>query len=263
MVAAGGLGMTKDQGRGGLTGYLSKLIKQKQADLLRGDVEAAAAKEVVRRLLMSRSAYSRTSSISLTDVPTLRSERVSEFLRTLDVLARSGREAPLSLGAIIIPKKAVAEGLLVESTSIVWSVIVDQLAADWELAYQLPPYKWEEIVASAFDKAGFDEVVLTPRAGDKGRDVIAIKHGIGSVKIIDSVNAYKRGHLVTHDDVRGLLGALACEPDASKGILTTTSDFAPNIRKSAHFAQFMPTRLELMNGEQLQKWLSALANAKK
>jgi restriction system protein len=255
--------LIKGQGRDGLTGYLSKLLKQKQTDLLRGDVEAAAAKEVIRRLLMSRSAASRTSTVSPTEVAILRSELVSDFLKTLEVLARSGREAPLSVGAIIIPRQIVAEGLLVELTSIVWSVIVDQLTADWELAYRLPPYKWEEIVASAFDKAGFDEVVLTPRAGDKGRDVIAIKHGIGSVKIIDSVNAYKRGHLVTHDDVRGLLGALACEPDASKGILTTTSDFAPNIRKSAHFAQFMPTRLELMNGEQLQKWLSALANAKK
>jgi len=252
--------MTKNnQDRGGLTDYLTKLIKQKQADLLGGDVEAAAAKEVVRRLLMSTSPGSRKSSASPEDAMILRSELVSEFLKTLDVLARSGREAPLSVGAIIIPKRKVGEGILVESTSIVWGVIVDQLIKDWELAYQLSPYKWEEIIAGALAKAGFDEVVLTPTTADKGRDVIAIKHGIGSIKIIGSVKAYKRGHLVTHDDVRVLLGALLVEVDASKGLLTTTSDFAPNIRKEPFLTKLMPTRLELMNGAQLQDWLSELA----
>jgi restriction system protein len=65
---------------------------------------------------------------------------------------------------------------------------------------------WEEIVACAFDKAGFDEVILTPRSGDHGRDLIALKRGAGSIRIVGSVKAYKPGHLVSYDDVRALLG---------------------------------------------------------
>jgi restriction system protein len=40
----------------------------------------------------------------------------------------------------------------------------------------------EEIVAGAFKRARYDEVTLPPRSGDFGRDVIAVKHGVGCVK---------------------------------------------------------------------------------
>ena len=59
----------------------------------------------------------------------------------------------------------------------------------------MPYEKWEELIAAAFDRSGYDEVILTPRSGDHGRDVIAIKKGIGTVRIIDSVKAYKPGTL--------------------------------------------------------------------
>ena len=61
-------------------------------------------------------------------------------------------------------------------------------------------------MAGAYSKAGFDEVTLTPHSGDFGRDVIAIKRGIGSIRVIDQVKAYKKGHLVTANDVRALHG---------------------------------------------------------
>jgi restriction system protein len=57
-------------------------------------------------------------------------------------------------------------------------------------------------------EAGFDEVTLTPRSGDLGRDVIAVKRGLGTVRVIDQVKAYGPSHLVTADDVRALLGVL-------------------------------------------------------
>ncbi|WP_439375522.1 restriction endonuclease [Bradyrhizobium sp. DASA03120] len=81
----------------------------------------------------------------------------------------------------------------------------------------MPSRIWEEIIAGAFVKAGFDEVVLTPRSGDHGRDVIAIKNGIGSIKVLDSVKAYKPGNLVTKEEVHALMGVVALDPNASKG----------------------------------------------
>jgi restriction system protein len=166
-----------------------------------------------------------------------------------------------SVSSIIIPERSVAEGTLIKSTSIIWMELVRQLGSDWSIAYQLSPKDWEEIVAGAFKRALYDDVILTPGSGDHGRDVIAIKHGVGSVKIIGSVKAYKPGHLVSYDSVRSLLGVLSGERNASKAIIATTSDFPPRIMTDPFIAPFIPTRLELMNGEALRHWLNGLSGS--
>lgn len=73
------------------------------------------------------------------------------------------------------------------------------------------------------------------------------------------MKAYKPGHLVKHDDVRAPAGVLLSDTQASKGILTTTSDFAPGIANDPYLKPLMPYRLELMNGKALQHWLEELA----
>ena len=86
------------------------------------------------------------------------------------------------------------------------------------------------------------------------------RRGVGTIKVIGSVKAYKPGLLVDYDDVRALLGVMTDERDTSKGIITTTSDFPPNIMKDPFIAPFVPYRLELMNGKALQEWLRKLAS---
>lgn len=164
----------------------------------------------------------------------------------------------LTVTGLVIPEKKVAEGILVKSTSALWVEIVEKLGKDWNEAYSIPPDKWEELIAGAFKKQGYDEVTLTPHSNDKGRDVIAIKHGVGSVKILGSVKAYKPHVKVPYDAIRGLLGVLASEHDASKGIITTTSTFPPNVMKDKLIAPHIPHRLELMDGEKLRDWLLQL-----
>ncbi|WKA31343.1 restriction endonuclease [Bradyrhizobium roseum] len=171
-------------------------------------------------------------------------------------------EKPVStlvMSALIVPESTVADGLSIQTITLSWQAIVKHLEKNWDHAHEIPPEKWEEIIAGAFKAEGYDEVILTPRSGDDGRDVIAIRKGIGTVKILGSVKAYGPGRLVRHDDVRALVGVLAMEPDSSKGILTTTSDFAPKIYTNPKYAALMPTRLELVNGKQLQEWLVRLA----
>ncbi|WP_461329829.1 restriction endonuclease [Bradyrhizobium diazoefficiens] len=70
------------------------------------------------------------------------------------------------------------QGFLIKANSAVWYEIVASLQSDWSQAYSLSATRWEEIVAGAFDKAGFDEVTLTPRSGGHGRDVIAVRRGL-------------------------------------------------------------------------------------
>jgi restriction system protein len=120
------------------------------------------------------------------------------------------------------------DGHLIQAVTLPWFAIVEALQKDPSLAYQMTPEQWEHMVAGAYSRAGFEEVTITPRSGDFGCDVIAVKYGLGTFRIIDQVKAYKPGHLVTADDVRALLGVLDAD-GASKGFLTTTSDFAPRL----------------------------------
>jgi restriction system protein len=158
-----------------------------------------------------------------------------------------------------VPKQNVAEGTLIASVSIAWRSIIDQVGVNWRRAYEIPPRVWEEIIAGAYHLAGFDEVVLTPRSNDHGRDIIAVRNGIGSIRILGSVKAYNTGHLVTKEEVHALMGVLAIDPNASKGLFTTTSDFAPRLLDDPRLALAVPHRLELMNGEKLRAWLAELS----
>jgi hypothetical protein len=63
---------------------------------------------------------------------------------------------------LIIPEKRVKEGLLVQWTSELWLETATVLGSDWKQAYQLSSEKWEEIIAGAFKREKYDEVILTP-----------------------------------------------------------------------------------------------------
>ena len=174
---------------------------------------------------------------------------------------RGARESvSITVSSLIIPERKTTEGILVRSTSAIWSEIVQKLGSDWNLAFQLTSDQWEELIAGAFHKAGYDEVTKTPRSGDHGRDIIAIKDGIGTVKILGSVKAYKPDHLVEYDAVRALVGVVTADQKASKGIITTTSDFPPLMENDPSIAPFLPTRLELVDGKRLQQWLNELSD---
>jgi restriction system protein len=174
----------------------------------------------------------------------------------------SGRPAKgpaLVVSGIILGPK-VSFGVLLSSVGVAWSAVVRKIGSNWSDAYKIPAVTWEELIAGAFDHAGFDDVILTPRSGDCGRDVIAIKKGVGCIKvIIGSVKAYAPGNLVRHDDVRALLGVLNGERDASKAILMTAPDFAPRIRSDPFIEPYLLMRLELLNGKELSEWLVRLA----
>jgi restriction system protein len=193
---------------------------------------------------------------------------VRQFSLQASIVGRSRVEAvafnimrntiSLLLQAVVVPGVKTDEGQLIEAVALPWFEIIAALSRNPSLAYQIKDRKWEEIIAGAYQRAGFDEVTLTPRSGDFGRDVIAVKRGLGTVRIIDQVKAYGPSHLVTADDVRALLGVLQGDK-ASKGFLTTTSDFAPKLRDDILLKPFMPAQLELINGKMLLARLEELA----
>lgn len=153
-----------------------------------------------------------------------------------------------------------AEGQLIKAVAFPWLEIVDHLERNPEFLFQFrhAPRKFEEFIAACYDRQGFD-VVLTPQRGDGGCDVIATRRDWGSIRFLAQVKAYAPGHLVTHGDVREMLGVLVDHPSASKGIITTTSDFQPGILKEdSTFAKYIPTRLELKNGRDTLDWIKSI-----
>lgn len=170
----------------------------------------------------------------------------------------TARSLTFSTSALIIPRRRVETGTLIRTVSYVWHELALQLSKDWSRAFELPPETLEELVAGAFKKDGFDEVILTPRSGDHGRDIIAVKWGIGSIKILGSVKRYAAARRVRYDEVRALAGVLHGDQSSSKGMLITTSDFPKRIVEDPFIKPLLPTRLELVNGAGLQVWIDRL-----
>lgn len=156
------------------------------------------------------------------------------------------------------------EGVLIQALALPWLAIVEELQRDPAFLFHFAqnPRKFEEFIAATYARSGFDEVTLTPQRGDKGRDVIATKHGFGSIRFLEQAKAYSPGHLVTHDDVRAMLGTLMTDAGASKGLITTTSGFQPGILKQDNeFSKLVPHRLELKDGAGLMAWLEEVKAA--
>lgn len=178
---------------------------------------------------------------------------------TLSALESFPSLPDLLLQSVILIADKTQEGRLVAAVAQPWFDIIALLKNDPAVAFQIPAEKWEEIIAGSYRKAGFTEVTLTPRSGDHGRDVIAVMRGIGSVRVIDQVKAYKPGHRVTANDVRAFCFVVYAD-NADKGFMTTTSDFAPRISHDPLLRKAIPDRVELINGKDLLARLKILAS---
>jgi restriction system protein len=169
-------------------------------------------------------------------------------------------DGTLIIAALFTPGHNTTEGVLIEAVTPAWREIARLVRGDPRLLFCIEPRKLEEIIAAAYKADGYDRVTLTPRSGDHGRDVIAEKDGFGCVRILDQVKAFGEHRRVSADDVRALIGVLFADQRASKGVVTTTSDFAPKIADDPSIAPFLPTRLELVNGARLIERLEHLAD---
>jgi len=165
-----------------------------------------------------------------------------DVLLTAEVLSLGGR---------------TPDGQLVVGVTVPWFEIIRHLEVDPGFLFRIHWRKLEEMIAGAFERDGWPEVVLTPRSGDKGRDIIAIKPGIGSVRIVGQVKAYDAGLVVDAEEVKAVCFTRELDR-ASKAMVMTTSRFAPNILNEPRIQPYIPHQLELIDGERLRAWLLSL-----
>jgi hypothetical protein len=98
----------------------------------------------------------------------------------LENIGPAGGAAPeVVVKAILELGDRTKEGVLVTAVAIPWFEIIRMLQRDPQEILSISTRQWEEIIAGAYTRAGFDEVILTPRSGDFGRDVVATRYGVG------------------------------------------------------------------------------------
>ena len=154
----------------------------------------------------------------------------------------------LVMQTLIISETKTADGMLIQAVTIPWKEIHKLIKDDPNLIYKIDPWKWEQIIAGSYRASGlFDEVVLTPRSGDHGIDVIATRGGFCSIRCIESVKRYTPGKVVTANDVRALALKVLGNHNVTKGIVSTTWEFAPRIEDDPDIKSLIPHRLELVN----------------
>jgi restriction system protein len=166
---------------------------------------------------------------------------------------------PLLLPTILEFGDTVQEGVLVRAVGFAWLEFVAAMLHDPRIMYDVDPRKLEELIAGGWKRAGADEVILTPRSGDGGKDVIATFAKAGRVRLFDQVKRYAPDHLVTAEEVRTMLGVLHIEGNVSKVFVTTTSEFAPGIARDDGIQRYIPGKLELRPRGVLLPWIEELA----
>lgn len=167
------------------------------------------------------------------------------------------------LSTVVERGQKTPDGQIVRAVTVPWLAIYQELERDPDRIFEFvnQPRKFEEFIATSYDMAGYDKVELTPASGDGGRDVIASKTGLITVRVLDQAKAYAPSRKVTANDVRAMHGVLAKDSNASKAVVTTTADFAPGVSKE--FESFMPNRIELRNGSGVLEWLRQIADEQK
>src|SRR6266853_6159283 len=93
----------------------------------------------------------------------------------LPLRASSDPLTQLLLQTVVTPDQGADRGKLIVAVLIPWFDIIEILKKDPSAIFQIPWEKVEEIIAGAYSLAKWDTVILTPRSGDYGRDVIAEK----------------------------------------------------------------------------------------
>jgi len=171
-----------------------------------------------------------------------------ELARSLDSLSTDGllRRNGRALDASSSEVRQV-----VEEVSHVNTQLIDRLGSDPKLIWQLPPRKFEEVVARLLEKQGYS-VELTPASCDGGFDIYAArKEPLGRFLYFVECKRYLPPHRVGIDIVRALHGVVVAGR-ATAGAVVTSSFFTKGAR---NFEKELSFQMHLHDFERLKEWL--------
>ncbi len=146
----------------------------------------------------------------------------SEYIGTLKIDDNESSDELLSDGseesAIIIPRLQVVNNLPVR--------VMRAILADPRLLLGIDPYHFEKVVAELLSAQGFQNIQVTKRSGDGGKDILATQFVAGiPVFFCFECKRYTKKRIGV-DIMRSLLGAVSMKSsNFNKGVLVTTSSF--------------------------------------
>ena len=174
-----------------------------------------------------------------------------ELLESLEPFIKEGvlgpngrplRPESKSYKHIISDVREVSDGLL------------EKLAKDPKLLYELSPRLFEQVVSEMLSRMGY-EVTLTPASRDGGKDVYAAsRNHLGSFLYIVECKKYSPDNFVGVSLVRQLYGVVQAEK-ATAGILATTSFFTKGAKE---FQGQVAFQISLQDFLGIQKWLQSV-----
>jgi hypothetical protein len=89
----------------------------------------------------------------------------------------------------VVKGERTDEGVVISAVTPLWRQLFERMSHSTTALYELDPRQMEELVAAAYKADGWD-VTLTPRSGDRGRDVIARRDDVGSIRITPSAQPW-------------------------------------------------------------------------
>ncbi len=133
-----------------------------------------------------------------------------------------------------------------------WTQLINRLSSNPRLLYELPPRKFEELIAELLNRDGL-EVHLTPTTRDGGRDVLAFHQTpIGRLLYLVECKRFDPGRPVGIAIVQRLYGVVVHDR-ATAGLVVTTSRFS---KESLTFGKTVQHQLGLRDYDALKEWLA-------
>ena len=107
------------------------------------------------------------------------------------------------------------------------------IASSPEEIYKIDGIMFEFFTAELISRLGFENVIVTPRSNDKGRDVIAERRELGQKLKFNFQCKHSKNRQISRPEVLALLGCVVHEMTlADRGILMTTSRFSKAAQES-------------------------------
>jgi restriction endonuclease Mrr len=159
------------------------------------------------------------------------------------------RELPLDEFEVILLLRRKETARLVVLADL--SVQIDAVLKRPQEIYLGPPRRFEELVAFALSKSGYEDVQLTPLTRDGGYDIEAIRKWPTRERLIVECKRYSESNKVGRPTLDALLGVLHREK-ANQALLATTSSFSKDALEL--FAQ-EPWRLQGMDIHEIMRLL--------
>lgn len=106
--------------------------------------------------------------------------------------------------------------------------LFEQISNDPNLMRGMDPREFENLIAELMYKSGFENIIVTPRSNDKGRDILATKT-VCDIPILFAFECkrYSPKNKIKPEIMRALLGTISHhQTKANKGVLVTTSSFS-------------------------------------